>query len=304
MPDTIHLEWLNQNSLRNYPIRENAQRRPHIQDGTVLDDFVLPNYVITDFVMTVDSEQPLDLYLMKLALVGDSATFVIGSDSGVAASVYVEISNHTANNAYSFSGLNDYDDAKGCLVIGDLARLRDDLPDGIYNFDKEETLFESRCIRPSIKRVSSISIYDPITEYSSKKLRGNVRLVAGSNIIFKFDETRNAIVISAAKNEGYDEPCSCGADTTVKSINGISTEDVTLIGDDCVEVSTVGHTIRIKDKCSKPCCGCAEIDFINEKISQIVTAMNKLESYSSLLEMRLTEIQNSYVQGDQGARPG
>lgn len=150
------------------------------------------------------------------------------------------------------------------------------------------------------RRVSSISVYDPSISYQSKKLYGDVKLVAGRNIKLTVDTDRNAVVISADSSSEYNEVCDCGTETTVKTINGISVENVTLVGDDCVEVVNDGKTIRIRDKCSKPCCGCAEIDFINEKISQINTSINKLDNFAGSLNDRMTELQNSYVQSETG----
>lgn len=300
MADTFQAEWLNQNSLRNYPFLENVQRRPVFQNGSVVDELAIPNYLITDFVMTVGSDVSNALYLRKLAIVGDSITFVIGSGDTIAASVFVDTTQHTTNKGYVFSGLNEYEDARGCLVVGDVERLRNDIPDGVYNFTESETRFEYRCVRPMIRSVSSMRIYDPLTEHYTKKMYGDIRLVAGDNISLKYDEAHNSIVINADSNEGYNDVCECGQHTQVLSINGISVNDITLIGDDCVSVTKEGHTLKISDKCSKPCCGCAELDFINTKIVQLNTAINKLDNYSVTLGTRLTELQSSYVQSDSG----
>lgn len=302
MADERQTEWLNQNALRNYPFRENAQRRPHLSDGSLLAP--LPNRVVVDFVMTVGSEVSTDVYLRKLALVGDSLTFVFGSGDEDCATVHVDMSGHAPNKGYGFSGTGEYADARGCLVVGDLTGLSDELPDGVYDFSEEETLFEHRCVRPSVRRVSSISLQDPNTGYASKKLRGNVKLIAGQNVYLRFDADLNAIWIGADGNSGYNETCDCGGETSVKTLNGISVENITLVGDDCVSVSTSGNTIRISDKCSKPCCGCAEIDFINEKIIQLNTALRKLDSYAGVLDTRLAELRASYVQSDSGDAKG
>ena len=301
MPDVSQVEWLNQNALRNYPFREDAQRRPHLQDGTVVPRLALPVYAITDFAMTVSADESTDIHLMQLAVVGDSVTLVFGHGTDTAATVHVDASEHETNKAYWFSGIGDYDDAKGCVVVGDLDRLRKDIPDGLYSYTYDETAFETRCIRPTAKRVSSLSIYDPNTGYTTGRLRGDVKLVAGRNISLRYDAERNAIWISADSNSGYNDECDCGGSTTVKTINGISVENVAIVGDECVTVTTKGNSIVISDKCSKPCCGCAELDFINEKISQINTALRKLDAYAEVLDRRIGEAQASFVQADTGA---
>ena len=302
MANVTQSEWLDQNSARNYPIRENAQRRPHTSGGEKLQEFALPNYVIVDFVMTVGAGLSTDVYLMKFALLGDTITLVFGVAGSVVASATVDVSKHTVNKGYDLVCANDYEDSAGCVVLGDISRLRQDIPDGVYNYTAEETTLEKRCIRPAIRRVTSLSIANDVTGYSTKKLRGDVKLIAGRNITLKYDHDRNAIWINAEDGAGYNETCECGKRTTVKTINGISVENITLIGDDCVKVNTDGKTIKISDACSKPCCGCAEIDFINEKIAQINTAINKLDTYTQVLTTRLTELQSSYVQSDTGGK--
>lgn len=301
MSDTIQLEWLNQNALRNYPFLENARRRPVFPDGSVVDELAIPNYLITDFIMTVAGSKSTELYLKKMAIVGDSLTFVIGCAGETVASVYVDAASHTTNKGYQFSGINDYDGARGCIVIGDITRLRDDIPDGVYNYSESETSFEYRCVRPSLRGVSSLCVHDPVTDHSTKRLYGDVRLVAGDNVYLKYDEAANSIIINADSNEQYNDACRCGQNTRVMSVNGISVNDVTILGDDCVSVTKNGSIIQISDKCSKPCCGCAELDFINTKIAQLNTAINKLDVYSVTLGDKILELQNSYVQSDSGS---
>jgi hypothetical protein len=303
MIETRQIEWLNQNSLRNYPFAENAQRRPTLGESYA-NDLAIPNYLIVDFVMTTGDSVSTDLYLMKMVIAGDSVTFVIGSGTEIAATVFVDTKSHVQNTPYVFHGINAYDAARGCLVVGDVARFRSEYPDGVYNFSKDETIFEQRCIRPSARCVSSLSVYDSVTGHVSKKLHGDVRLVAGSNIALTYDESSNAIVVSADSNEEYNEECKCGGRSPIYTINGISAQDITIVGDDCVSVTKSGHTLKISDKCSKPCCGCAELEFINEKISQITTAVNKLDNYTTVMSTRLTELQSSFIQANTGKVKG
>lgn len=298
MADVIQLEWLNQNSLRNYPIRENAQRRPSLNDGTLVDEYAIPNYLITDFVMTIDNESSSALYIMKMILSNSALTFIIGSEGDVAATVSVDLTTHKTNDSYTFRGLNSYASAIGCMVVGDTARLREDIPDGVYSYTYTETCFEYRCVRPAIRRVSSLCIYDDQTGYSTKQLYGKVRLIAGDNIILRYDEENNGIRIDADSSKKYNEECECGAETTVKTINGLSVENVTLVGDDCISVTTDGTVIKISDTCSKPCCGCAEMNFLNEKLSQLNTAVNKLENYADALDSRISELHSAYQQAN------
>jgi hypothetical protein len=81
----------------------------------------------------------------------------------------------------------------------------------------------------------------------------------------------------------------------VRSINGIAVENVKIVGDECMTVSTENGIIMVSDKCSKPCCGCAETIFINQTINDLQTSVNTLSSNVSSLGDRLTSFITSYV---------
>lgn len=302
MPDTKQVEWLNQNSLRNYPFREDAGLVPRLPDGTPLQGYSIPRSLVTDFIMTVDPSVSTDIYLGKVINVAGTLTFVFYSSGVVAASAVVDKAAHEANAAYRLAGSGDYDNAAGVIVVGCLDDLDELLPDGVYNFDPDDAPMEYRCVRPSAGKVGSISVSDASGDYVSRKLRGNVRLIPGANISLRYDEASNSIRISADGDAGYSDDCDCGGRTTVKTINGISVENVTLVGDECVQVTTDGSTIKISDVCSKPCCGCAEVDFINEKIGQLNTSLRKLESYADVLDSRIVELKSAYTLADSGRR--
>ena len=300
MPNTTQIEWLNQNSLRSYPIRENSTRKA-TKDVELGDDaLVLPNYVIVDFVMSISSELSNEIYLSGLTYANNELIFTISGDLGLVASVSVDVKAHKPNTPYQFNGVNEYAGSRGCIVVGDLSDIDDDVPDGVYEFAKNETLFETRCVRPSIRNIASLSIYDESTGYRSKKLRGDVKLIAGRNVSLKYDAEKNAIWISADSNAGYNDMCDCGTDTTVKTLNGLSVENIVLEGDECINVTTSDGVIKISDKCSKPCCGCAELDFINDKIALLNSSVMQLNSFAGTIDRRITELRAYYDMAELG----
>ena len=133
--------------------------------------------------------------------------------------------------------------------------------------------------------------------YETPKLMGDVSIVAGENIRFDYDPENNALMISADPNSGYADDCDCEANATgfVRSINGISVDDVKIVGDDCVNVTSDGGIVKISDTCSQPCCGCAETAFINQTVNDIQTSVNTLERNVASLGDRLTTFVSSYV---------
>ena len=75
----------------------------------------------------------------------------------------------------------------------------------------------------------------------------------------------------------------------------MAAQDVVIVGDDCVEVTTENGVVSISDKCAKPCCGCAETTFINQTINNLQTSVGTLMDNVSTLGQRLETFINSYV---------
>jgi hypothetical protein len=169
-------------------------------------------------------------------------------------------------------------------------------PDGLYSFSPEESEIEPTCIRPSSSGVRSLTAVDA-SGYALYRLTGDVSLVAGENIRFDYRTSDNALVVSADPNSGYTEKCDCDQSDGrfVRSINGVTAENVVIRGDDCLDVSVDNGIITFSDECSKPCCGCAETAFINQTINDLQTTVNTLAGNVSSLGDRLTTFITSYV---------
>lgn len=303
---TINAEWLNQNSQRTYPFRENMQLRPLI-DGSLAADYRIPNELILDMAMVSTSyDSPPSVYLSKVTFVGGVVTVVFsdaGSDEAIAvASTVLSGEDITPVN---FFGVGKHDDIRGTVVFGDLAKVGEELPDGIYTYPSTETMFETRCVRPSVPCVSGLFLSNSIGTVESSRLRGDVALIAGKNVKLEYDEENNAIVINARSDYDYNDKCDCDFQDNrdvVKTVNGISVQNVVIEGDgECVEVETSDGRIRISDTCSKPCCGCAELTFLNEKTNEISTSQSRLSAFAEALNQRVQEFTTNILLSDKGS---
>jgi len=298
MAGIVRQEWLDQNAGRAYPFAEDMARMPTDQYGNVLGSAALPNYVIVDMIMTVPGSALPRLYMSQLTYVGDLLTLVFRETAGdtIVASVSVDLHTHTPNKAYAVQGLGSWYDAQGWVVVGHIDRLRDDLPEGLYTYPSTQTLLECRVVRPSARGVRSLRISNNgnISDY----LYDHVKLVAGNNIRLEYDADDNAIWIHAEPNAGYREPCPCDATELepVTTINGINIGNVVIVGDgDCVNVRTEGNKIVISDTCSKPCCGCPELDYLNTTTKVIESSLGRLESYAQKLADRISAFTTNFV---------
>jgi len=299
MPAVTSVEWLNQNAWRAYPFQENTTRYPHDTYGNTLTSLALPNYVVVDMVFTMPGDGNIRMYLSQFACVGDILTFVFRETStdSIVSAVTVDRATHVPNTGYAMAGTADWFDARGWLTVGDLRRMSADLPAGLYNYAQAQTLLETRVVRPALRGIRSIRITN--ADNVSDLLYGHINLFAGENIRLEYDADNNGIWIHAEPNVGYREPCDCESATqtnVVHTINGIPLEDVTIVGDgSCVEVRTEGDMIIISDTCSEPCCGCPELDLLNENVKIIEASLSRLESYAEKLAERISNFVTNFV---------
>ena len=293
--------WLNENSLREYPFHEGCGLRPNDSSGALVENgWSLPNCLVVDMSVSVCGSvfDPF-LYLGRMSVVAGSVSLVFFDRSGNGViSLFVDAGSHEKNKSYQVSGTGSFSGARGVVCIGDLSEFLERTPEGSYSFSPDESMVEPTCIRPSTAGVRSLSAVDQ-PGLTSHALSGDVSLVAGDNIRFDYDPERNALIVSADPNSGYSEECDCGSSGArfVRSINGISVENVWIVGDDCVQVTTDSQNgiISMTDTCAKPCCGCAETAFINQTINDLQTSVKTLEGNVASLGDRLTTFVNSYV---------
>lgn len=293
-----NLEWLNLNSGRAFPFKEDATRI----DAT--GAITLPNTVVVDFVMVVPDTESTLFYLRQLMYSGNLLTLVIGSDTGTLVSLSLDVAAHTANTAYTVRGQGSAYGIIGRIVIGDLTELSALVPPGNYNFDSAATAFEARTVRPDIRALNSLIVVDADNN-ESDPITGPVRLVAGANIrltVVEGDVT--SIRIDAVNNPDYDEACDCEDGVVVLppilTINGVPSTngDFDISGGSaCIQVTTENGKIVITDTCSKPCCGCPEQEFNTQRLALADATIARLEAILAQLGSRQLEFYNAVIAG-------
>jgi len=292
--------WLNENLLREYPFHEGCGLRPNDSTGTLVENgWSLPNCLIVDMSVSIGGSNfdPF-LYLGQMSVIDRSVTLVFcDRDGAQALSLHASSGDGDRYVSYQMSGMGSFIDARGVICIGDIDKFFDQTPDGLYRFSPEETRIEPTCIRPSAAGVRSLRAMDA-SGYMSLRLSGDVSLVAGENIRFDYHPDDNSLWISADPNSGYVDKCDCatsGQSSSIRTINGMSVDHLTIAGDGCMQVSADNGIIRMTDECAKPCCGCAETTFINQTINDLQTSMKTLSGNVSSLSDRLTAFVSSYV---------
>ena len=298
-PNPIATGWLNENSLREYPFHEGCGLRPVDSAGTLVEGgWTLPNCLLVDMTVSVGGSHfdPF-LYLGQMSVVGGSVTLAFfDRDGSSVMSLYATKGSHSTYASYQMAGTGSFSDARGVACLGDLEEFFSRTPEGVYSFPPEEAMLEPTCIKTSVVGVRSLKAVDS-SAYTSLAMQGDVTLVAGQNIRFDYDPAANALFVSADPNAGYSEDCDCelSGQRLVRSINGIAVENVEIVGDECVNVTTDGGVVRISDECAKPCCGCAETAFINQTVNDLQTSVSTLTGNVASLGERLNTFIDSYV---------
>lgn len=288
----LNQEWLNDNSNRNYPFREDVSLIP-VEDSSIR----LPNSLIVDTVFTIAGTTPR-VYLSSILLVGTfiNLTFKDMTDV-IVTTINVDTSTYSMYDAILLYGIANYSDARGRLILGDIAKFRSVFKDGSYTFTLATSELEPCVVRPALRGVRSLILVN--NDIESEKLTGVIRLVAGTNMKLSYDATLNEIRLDALTLPGvnYTDVCDCADPTApqcIKSINGISIDDVEILGDGkCVEITKNGNELTITDICSTPCCGCTELEFLTSSLAILESNVSKVESYYSMLNGKLDEFLNN-----------
>ena len=285
----IFQSWGNQNRYRSYPFAENS-------DLSMLEDpdVKLPDSLVVDAAISLPVQvQSSGVRPARSAGVVLSAVmygeprlvffFALETGEQIASATLSDLASHVPGTSYPVYGAGDWDDVRGSVTIGDLADLRANVPAGSYTF--KDARLEMSAVRPTLRGVRSIRV--GVGTALSDSLYGVVKLLEGANIKLTVLPDENAIRIDAVQTDDFKDECVCEdaaeAATRIKTVNGISAQNLSIYGDDCVEVSVEGNTIRIKDKCSFPCCGCEELDFIASRVKFLDTAMGRVESFANAL---------------------
>lgn len=292
-------EWLNQNSYRAYPFKEDSTRgfTPERARDFGVVAFHIPDYLLVDMVLTVAGPGDVRVYCESIAFIDNVLSLTFKDLAGsVVTACSVDIHEHTQYNSYNIIGQGDYSDARGIIVLGELATLEHDLPFGVYHFEPNATELEPTVVHPDIRGVRAIQAVDGTNR--TPLLTGHVKLIAGNNVRLTYIPENNAIRIDGIDSTGFNDDCVCDSNAVrepITTINGINAEDVTIVGGRCVQVDTEGSQIRISDTCSVPCCGCLELEFLGKSVDMLDGRITKVDGYADDIQRALVDFTSNVL---------
>ena len=294
MPNLLqNLEWLNHNSVRNYPLTMDASGQDITGSFTLPRDFLVSLYLAVPTGLTID---PGLFYLRRLDVSGVGFGIVIGYDDGDGgvdvASVSIARAAFERYQVYNIAGLGDFFDITGHVVLGSLESI-DNQPVGRFTFAPAAGRLEPDCIRPMLRAVSGIRLQNGAD--LSELIVGPVTFLAGENV--RFTPAGNQITVSAISGENLSEECVCDDDATlgapIMTINNQGPNadgNFPVQGDECLQIQVTDAGIRLIDACSKPCCGCAELEVITREQERLRELISSVERLATTLEARTQQM--------------
>lgn len=297
-----NLQWLNHNSQRSYPLTERASKNDTTATIRLPDSFILALY----FPLHITLNVQIDRFYISTLLVSPLG-YAIGlgySDPVTGATVLVANATiakatHTANATYALSGIDDFADSVGHIVIGVTDEI-DALPPGLYTFELDDGELEADAIRPMVRSITALRVVNGVE--TSDLLYGDIELVAGTNMKIEFVPNlvsgNPRVIFSAISGENLNEPCTCNTydpGECIKCINGICSDDgsFSLVGNECVQIAQtpgLNGSLKFTDTCAQPCCGCAELDAIKTQIDRFDDGVNTLQNFVTRLSSEVTQM--------------
>lgn len=289
-----NLEWLNRNAQRAYPLRSDCTRT----DATGI--LTIPDHLILDLVMVVPVTDSATYHLRSLMFSGQTLTMELAdSDSVTVGTVTINTTTHVTGSAYTILGQGDYSGSMGRVVFGRTDNLADWLAPGLYVFDAGATIFEARTVRPDLRALNSLRIVAADGSLS-EPITGPIELIAGGNTRLTYiapdGDTPARIKVDAVDDPNYDEGCDCDDEVAplppIRTINNVGPDDqgnIGLVQGACTVITSEGNKVVFGDTCTKPCCGCTELEFITERLTQLDAAEKQLEAIVAQLSSRSQE---------------
>lgn len=299
-PPLVNVEWLNQNSLRAYPLSETASR----QD--VSASYTLPDNFLVDMVLPVNAAldyDPSSFFVSKVNVFGIGVTVDIsywdGATATLVGSLTINAETFTHNETFLLQGTGSFEGVLGKIVVGTLDTLLQ--RPGSYDFDVSGGRIEACVIVPDLRGVSGFRIV--VDENDAGILnQGDIAFEPGDNFRITVSDFGGVKVLtfSAISGEGTIADCACegevAAQEPIRTINGVPPDangNITILGDDCLRIEPKAgvNALALTDSCSKPCCGCSELAVLVEDQKRMRDQVQSMENLMSKMESNLDVMQ-------------
>lgn len=274
------LDFQNENSLRNFPIKDGLNRT------STNGQFVLPNDLIVD--MSLATTTVNRFHISKLVNTTDSVSITISdADSVVVGTFNIKLSTHQPGTDYQLIASSAYTGANGRLTVWDTAGISA-APIGSFEFPSTATELCMRVGVPCVQHVARISFIDD--EGLTKTLTGNITIQAESNLRFRYESSR--LIIDAGEGLGLNKACNELPDP-IRSINGVvgdANGDFVIVPADCASLDPITNGLLLKDTCAKPCVGCTELSELTNRAAAVESEMLNVKRFIDDVSAKVTQL--------------
>lgn len=277
------LDFLNSNSLRNYPLADGVSR---VSSDSL---FVIPNTLIVDMSLCAAGNDSETLYISRI--INNSTNLIIeisALDIGVFGTFTLALPNSGTNFDIILTAAAAFPGAVGMLTIGTTEELTK-LPYGEFTFSATDTRLLMRVYSAaSVSGLNWLKFND--TRGNSATYTGYVTITANSNV--KFRDVTGTLYIDAGENLGLNKICEAGA-LPVRTINGVTadpvTGDFTFVADQCISFDTAQYGLVMSDSCGKPCLGCEEIEQLTNQLNALEASILDMVNFANNLQSAVTQ---------------
>lgn len=276
MPWIDSLDYLNLNTLRRYPLRENSSAR------SVEGLFEVPDNFIADFSLSASNDVTKRYFISRVYNKVFSAVIEIsehGATPKVVGNFEIDFNSHQLNDTYYLDPVDDFAGASGRITVAYVQSLQTQ-PSGNHTFTLEATEFEPRTIVPGTGGVVRIKFLDAAG--NTQSLTGDVTIQARTNSRFSFDSLGNRVILDVGDNLGLNKLCDTGP--CIKRINGVTPDPLTgnlsLIGSECLNISSpASYTLQLDDTCCTPCSGCDDLAELTTRLTGLENKFIELKNF-------------------------
>ena len=276
-----NLDFLNLNSLRNYPIKDDLSRVSN--DGLL----TIPNTLIVDLVLSSPSNDLLTLYISRVSYNSSNLLIEISANTiGVFGTFQTSLPLVDDNIDIVMTAGSLFPLATGIITIGSTDDLAN-LPVGDFEFGLTNTALLMRVYGPGSQGINYLSFTD--TKGNNSVLTGYIQLIGNSNIQFR--GTGGSIYIDAGENLGLNKDCA-SANVPITSINGIPADasgNFTLIPQACVGIDIAQAGLVISDSCGQPCLGCSEINTLTTQVNGLESSIIDIKAFAQNLQAAINQ---------------
>jgi len=294
--EVVNRSWLSQNLTRNYPLTEWAPRWDNTNSFQISNDLLVELYFPTGPGISID---PGRFYISSVAVFATGISISVGYADGTGLVETVAIATVATSAVNEFTpiplyGINTFTGSVGKLVIGKLDGTYAQGA-GQYVFTQAATSLDVDCIRPQLSGIASITVMN--NNGVGVPLTGQIQLNMGSNFSIGMLEA-GTLQFNAIQGAGLTAPCSCAGlpvtATPITSINGVTVTNgaATIVGDACLNVTTKGNGLQLQDSCSSPCCGCTELQTLQQNIDYILDQLRSMRDFQNRLQNAVSSLNN------------